>query len=213
MRRTMLPRLRPSLLRSTGSWPDARPARGKIRSALAATRSLDRVRTNDVYRHSEGFLDELRHRCDRLRRDRRVAHRAANVEVRRDQFTRARTEAFSDQRDVVQDPIHRVERKHADLHVERAPAELNAAVRRDIHHRPLQPEIIRVEEPALALEIGDDRFERDSIDTRVGNLRAQPILDVDKTEQARKQGKLVEGYVSDRNRYVAGKSFEEVCVG
>src|SRR5208283_1608322 len=143
MRRTMLPRLRPSLLRSTGSWPDARPARGKIRSALAATRSLDRVGTNDIYRHPEGFLDELRHRCDRLRRDRRVAHRAANVEVRRDQFTRARTDAFSDQWNMVQHPIHSVERKHADLHIERARAELNAAVRRHIHHGALQHEIIR----------------------------------------------------------------------
>src|ERR1019366_5442062 len=170
----MLPPPRRSLLRTIGSWPDARRARGKIRSALAATGSLDRVRTNDIYRHPEGFLDELRHRCDWLRRDRRVAHRPANVEVRRDQFTRPRTDAFSDQWNMVNHPIHRVERKHADLHIERARAELDAAVRRDIHHGTLQHEIIRVEEPTLALEIGDDRFERDSIDTRVRNPRAQP---------------------------------------
>src|SRR5208282_3195014 len=107
----------------------------------------------------------------------------------------------------------RVERKHADLQVERVRAELNAAVRRDIHYWSPQHEIIRVEEPARALEIGDDRFERDSIDTRVRNLRAQPILDVDKTEQARKQRELVEGSVSDRHRHVAGKGFKEVCVG
>src|ERR1035441_9119958 len=127
----MLPRLRPSSLRSIGSCSSIMRASGKIRSALAATGSLDRVRTNDIYRHPEGFLDELRHRCDWLRRDRRVAHRAAHVEVRRDQFTRARTDAFSDQWNMVQHPIHRVERKHADLHIERARAELNAAVRRD----------------------------------------------------------------------------------
>ena len=57
------------------------------------------------------------------------------------------------------------------------------------------------------------RFERDAADARVGDLRAQPILDIDKTEQAREQRKLVERSVAHRDGHVAGESLEEVGVG
>src|ERR1700688_3069586 len=52
--------------------------------------SLYRVRTNDVYRHPEGFFDELRYRRNRFRQDRRIAHWAFDMEVCRDQFAGAR---------------------------------------------------------------------------------------------------------------------------
>src|SRR5258708_22454348 len=172
------------------------------------TVSLDRVGTNDVYRHPERFLDELRYGRDGLRQNRRIAHRPSYVEVRGDQFAGARTDSFADDRNVVQDPIDGVEWKHADLHIESARAELNAAARRDIHHGALQRKVVGVEEAALTFEIGKDRFEWDAGVARIRNLRAQPIFDVDKTEQARKQRKLVEGSVSDRDRHVAGKRLE-----
>ena len=80
------------------------------------------------------------------------------MEVRGDHFAGAFADALADQRDVIQHPIDGVEREHADLHVERAGAELNAAARGDIHHRALEHEVVGVEKAALALEIGEDAF-------------------------------------------------------
>src|ERR1700735_574942 len=177
------------------------------------TGSLDRVGAGDVYRHPERFLDEVRHRRNRLRHNRRVADRSLDVKVRSDQFARAGADAFADYWNVVQHPIDGVERKHTYLHIERACTELNAATRRDIHHRALQCEVVGVEKTALALEIGEERFEWNAGDARVRDLRAQPILNVDKTEQAREQRKLVEGSVADRNGQVAGEGLEEIGVG
>src|SRR5580698_6774082 len=106
------------------------------------------------------------------------------MEIGGNQAVAAAREVRPDDWSMAHQPVRRIKRNQAEHHVDGVVAEAHVAARGYLHHGTRQPQIVRMKIAIRAIERRRESIEWNSSDAWIGQASGEPVLQIDKTQDA-----------------------------